>query len=144
MVHAQDDEMLKLEFEVLSRRDDDLSVKASAVLAFAGLLIAATLVLLAAEPQTALHTEPDALASVAAAASLLLLFVGAIFALLAIAMARVYDLSDAEAMMARLDRRMKTREALWGFSCVFTLLGSLAAGAAYALVLAANAFGVAF
>jgi hypothetical protein len=142
MVHTHDDSMMKVEFDYLNKRDDDLSVKAGAVLGFAGLLIAATLVLLAAEPQTALHAEAASLGGLVAAVSLAALFPGAVLSLLAIAMSRVYDLSDASMMMMRLDRRFRSREALWRFACTLTFLGALAMAAAYGLVLAANAFGM--
>lgn len=140
MVHAHDDAMIRTEFEMLGRREDDLSVKAGAVLGFAGLMIAATLVLLAAEPETALHARPGELEAIWAAASLVGLFLGAAAALLAIGMSRVYDFSDAEALLDRLDRRFRARDGLWRLACTFTLLGSLAAGGAYALVLAPSAF----
>jgi hypothetical protein len=142
MVHAHDDSMVRMEFEFLNKRDDDLSVKAGAVLGFSGLLIAASLVLLAAEPETALHVEARTPAGLVAALSLAALFPGAVLALLAIARSRVYDLSDASAMMSRLERRFQSREALWTVSCTLNFLGALAMAIAYALAIAANAFGM--
>jgi hypothetical protein len=144
MVHAHDDSMVKMEFEFLNKRDDDLSVKSGAVLGFSGLLIAASLVLLAAEPETALHTEAASPGGLAAALSLAALFPGAVCALLAIAMSRVYDLSDASTMMARLERRFKSREGLWAFACTLNFIGAAAMAVSYALVLAENAFGMQF
>lgn len=142
MVHAHEDSMIKMEFEFLNRRDDDLSVKSGAVLGFAGLLIAATLVLLAAEPQTALHADADSPGSLATAGGLAALFVGAVLALLAVSMTRGYDAGHAEALLARLDRRVKARQSMWRWSCALIFLGSVAVGVAYALVLAQNAFGL--
>ncbi len=141
MVHTDDDAMTKMEFEFLHKRDDDLSVKAGAVLGFAGLLIAASLVLLAAEPGTALHAEAASPEGLAAAAGLAALFIGAVFALLAIATTRVYDLADADSLLNRLDRQVKSREASWRIACTFTFVGSLVMAGSYGLVLAANAFG---
>lgn len=144
MVHAHDDGMMKVEFEFLHKRDDDLSVKAGAVLGFAGLLIASSLVILAAEPGTALHAEAASEAGLAAAVALAALFLGAVFALLAIASTRVYDLSDADALLHRLDRQVKSREASWRMACFFTFVGAVIMAASYGLVLAANAFGFQF
>lgn len=142
MVHGHEDEMLKMEFEHLHKRNDDLSVKAGAILGFGGLLIAATLVLMTAEPETALHTRADSIPSLTAAAGLLVLFAGAVLALLAIAMTQVYDENEAAALIDRLERRLKAREACWRWACSFTFMGSIVVGVAYVMVLAGNAFGL--
>ncbi len=141
-VHAHEDAMLRMEFELLHRRDDDLSVKSGAILGFAGLLIASTLVLLAAEPETALHASADEVTSLAAAAGLVVLFFGAAAALTAISMTRVYVGEDAPALLERLERRLKSREMVWRWSCALTFLGAVTAGAAYVLVIAGNALGL--
>lgn len=136
MLAGHDDPHVKAEYEYLHKRDDDLSVKAGAVLAFGGLLIAAGLVLLAAEPGTSLHAPPGGVVALIGGASVAVLFIGAGLSLAAIAMTRTYDLSHAEAIVARYDRSVRRKEALWRASCLFTILGALAAALAYVVLVA--------
>ncbi len=142
MMHESDDMGLKAEFDFLHRKDEDLSIKAGAVLAFSGLLIASTLVLLAAEPSTALHAPAGAVSSLVAVASTGLLFFGAALALAAVALSRVYDLDHSERLVAHYDAAVRRKYGLWRGACWFTNLGAVAAAIAYAFVIAANAFGV--
>jgi hypothetical protein len=138
MIATHEDAALKMTFEYLHKRDDDLSVKAGAVLGFAGLLIASTLVLLAAEPDTVLHVPVDEAANVIAVVGLALLFAGAALLLIAIASGRAYEAEDAEALIAALEHRLRRRETVWCLGGGLTVAGSFAAGVAYALVLAIN------
>lgn len=142
MVHGHDDAMMHKEFEMLSRRDDDLSVKSGSILGFCGLLLASVLVLLAAEPQTALHVEEGDLAVYLAITAVVFLFIGAAFALAAITRGHDYDMAHAEAVIASVDKAVRGKEARWRTAALFTYLGGVLAAGAYVLVVVGHVAGI--
>lgn len=139
MVRKEAPELMD-ELAMLRDRDEDVTVRAGAILAFCGLLIAAGLVLLAAEPSTALHVSPSSLAARLTALALPALFVSAALALTAIGRARPGALTAPEAFVMSYDRAIGGRERRAGLASLGCYAGGAAILAGFALAFLTSAF----
>lgn len=117
-----DDERLIL--ESIRFRDEDLSQKLGAVLAFSGLMIATSTFQLSTSVDSLLYISPDSLLIYLSVFGLLVLFISSILSLVGMSISGKYDGKTKEEALQEFSGVIGKRTKMFKFSVVFSALGA--------------------
>jgi len=105
-------------------RDQDQSTKGGAILAFAGLLIASSLVQFTAPPESILALQANSVFAKASYLGLALLFLSSFFSLWSLVASRSYS-QDVQLALLQFDRLVSKRAWLIRLAFFFCFLGTV-------------------